>query len=371
MKTDAHYYAILAFCRACGFKKDNARTIAYASEYVDHADINLVFFEDAAITIEHDIVEKQPAFINMSTCQSYFNIETFSYEAMINNTCAFHFVPGCEGKSFMRKLQCKEASPVILQLLNEALSDDNLIKLGIILHAYADSFSHQGFSGMLSKVNHIRNCTAMTKVYVGFAERILKVLKRLTGNNYDNYFDHIVPAYGHSQALDFPDLPYLKWSYEFDGSDDYDGSYQHFEIDNRERYRKAFINIKKILDSYLEKHPEYLDPTLKFKNFDALTRTLILADHDQKRVYHWKRTMIDQNLFNRDDLSALIYENDTWLKEAFANYDPNVFNNLEVKNAQLADNFSKSNWYQFYLSVKWYKKRFFECCRKFNLYIPQ
>jgi hypothetical protein len=42
MKIDAHYYAVLGFCRACGFGKASAYDIAYASQFVDDADSPLL-----------------------------------------------------------------------------------------------------------------------------------------------------------------------------------------------------------------------------------------------------------------------------------------------------------------------------------------
>ena len=180
MNRDAHYYAILAFCRACGFKKNSAHVIAYASQFVDDAKINLIFFNRSSLIFEHDIVENRPALFNMATCHSYFRIKTFNYEAMVNNTCAFHFVPGCKGENFTKKLRCKEESPVILDLLNDVSLEDDLIKLGIVLHTYADTFSHQGFSGMLSKVNDIKNCKLRNKVYLGLLDRILHIFKQFS-----------------------------------------------------------------------------------------------------------------------------------------------------------------------------------------------
>ena len=47
-------------------------------------------------------------------------------------------------------MRCKEESHVIKDIVNEALGQNDLIKLGIVLHAYADTFVHQGFSGILS-----------------------------------------------------------------------------------------------------------------------------------------------------------------------------------------------------------------------------
>ena len=43
MKIDAHYYALLAFARAIGFKKECAHRIAYASQFVDDAKIIILF----------------------------------------------------------------------------------------------------------------------------------------------------------------------------------------------------------------------------------------------------------------------------------------------------------------------------------------
>ena len=118
LKRDAHYYAMLAFCRACGFNKVSASVIAYASQYVDDAKINLMYIKNPNDNIEYDIIENSPAFFNMATCHSYFKINTFNYESMVNNTCAFHFVPGNEGENFTKRLRCKEESPIILNILN-------------------------------------------------------------------------------------------------------------------------------------------------------------------------------------------------------------------------------------------------------------
>lgn len=370
MKIDAHYYAILALCRACGFKKDSAHIIAYASQFVDDAKVNLMFINNLRLIIEHDIIGDRPAFFNMATCHSYFRIKTFNYEAMVNNTSAFHFVPGCNGENFTKKLRCKEESPVILDILKDVFFEDNLIKLGIVLHAYADSYTHQGFSGMLSRVNDIKNCEAKTKVYLGLLDRILHIFKQFNQEKYEKYFDYIMPAYGHGQALDFPDIPYLVWSYEYDYSDKFDSSYKVVEIDNKERFTRAFNSIRKHLENYLINHNQYFDRNLRFHNFDILMETLVSEGKDKKREKNWIRLLVEQGLFNKDDLNSIIYEDDKWLKEAFSNYDRKVFDNRKVEGVRLADNFLNSNWYRFYQSVKWYKKKFFEYCSKYQLNIP-
>ena len=37
---------------------------------------------------------------------------------------------------------------------------------------------------------------------------------------------------------------------------------------------------------------------------------------------------------------------------------------------KIKDDFENSNWYKFYLSVDWYKKKFYKYCEKYGLEIP-
>ncbi len=71
MKIDAHYYALLGFSRACGFKKDCAILLGYASQFVDDARINHIVIGGDPAGIDHDTIEKEPSFFNMATCHSY------------------------------------------------------------------------------------------------------------------------------------------------------------------------------------------------------------------------------------------------------------------------------------------------------------
>ncbi len=369
MNRDSHYYAVLAFARACGFNKPSALTIGYASQFVDDAKINLMFIDNPVKGIDHDIVENRPAFFNMATCHSYFRIKTFNYEAMANSTIPFHFAPGCKGENFTRKLRCREDSPLILDILNDALLENDIIKLGIVLHPYADTFTHQGFSGMLSKVNDIRNCEAKTEAYLGAIDKFLYVFKQFSQDEYDALFDHIMPAYGHAQALDFPDIPHLVWSYEYDCSGQFSCAYKTVEIDNRDRFKRAFHSIKRHLQLYLAKHHEYADRRLKFKNFDVLMDTILFEASDENREENWLKVLIDLGLFNANERNLIVYRENKWPEEAFSNFDPEAFDGQVVGGVQLAPDFPASHWYRFYLSVKWYKKKFFEYCAKYQLSI--
>ncbi|NLL52219.1 MAG: hypothetical protein GX248_05885, partial [Peptococcaceae bacterium] len=88
------------------------------------------------------------------------------------------------------------------------------------------------------------------------------------------------------------------------------------------------------------------------------------------REKRWQKVMLEEGLFNNTDQHIITYDEDYWLKNAFANYNRPGFNRRKVKGVQLATNFANSDWYKFYLAVKWYKKKFFQACRDNQLDIP-
>lgn len=371
MKLDSHYYAVLGFCRACGFKKENAHVVAYASQFVDDARINHIVIQgDPPDNIDYDDIENEPSFFNMATCHSYTRMKTFNYSAMINNTCAFHFVPGCKGNNFSKKLRCAQESPVIVKILEDALEEDDLVKLGMVLHAYADTFSHQGFSGLLSKVNDIKKCKPLSKIQWAWSDRISKGFKWFFKAKFDKKMDSVMPAYGHGQAMEYPDLPYAKWSYEYDYSDRFFTLLKSSsDIDNRQRYKNAFKNIVKYFVIYLKKHPEYQEGDVNFDSLPVLFETLLAENSDKKRIKSWKKALKAQGLFNEDD-PRLTYNEDMWLDNAFANFKKKRFHQRKVTCVTLAPDFGESYWYRYYLAVKWYKEKFFQYCSQAGLVIP-
>lgn len=367
MKLDAHYYAVLAFCRACGFKKKSAHQIAYTSQFVDDAKINHIVIQGNPGNIQYDVIDNQPLFFNMATCHSYTRIKTFNYSAMINNTCAFHFALGCKGKNFAKKLRCTEESPVIVNILNESLEQDDLVKLGMALHVYADTFSHQGFSGLLSKVNDIKECKTLSKIPWSKVHKIVSFFKWFTKDKFDKLFDKAMPAYGHGQAMEYPDLPNLTWSYKYDYSDQFSTSYKSSGvIDNKERFKRAFQKIREHLEDYLKRHPQYQDENVSFQDFDILFDTLVANKTNKEREKNWQKTLVSQGLFKKTD-SELTYDEDRWLKDAFENFEKKKFHQRKVEGVELTPTFSDSNWYKYYLAVKWYKERFFYYCSQSNL----
>jgi hypothetical protein len=371
MKIDAHYYAVLGFCRACGFTRESACTIAHSSQFVDDAKINhVVIHGQIPEGVHYDIIEGRPSFFNMATSHSYTRIKTFNYDAMINNTSAFHFVPGCNGKGFVKKLRCKEAGPVITRVLQEVLETEDLVKVGGALHAYADSFSHQGFSGLLSKVNDIDRLKILRKSGV-LSDRYRKALKWIR-EGFCRWGDWVIPAYGHGQALALPDVPYVAWSYLYDYSDEFSDTLKSSGIiDNKERYTRAFKGIVKHLVLYLMKHPEYQEEEADLDCLHALFEALLTRKRDSGRIKNWQKVLVAQGLFEEGDQDALAYDAERWLKEAFSNFDRKTFDKRKVVGAALRKDFAQSDWYGYYLAVRWYKERVFHYCHQQGLEVCQ
>ncbi|MCP5059107.1 MAG: hypothetical protein GY937_20575 [bacterium] len=312
-----------------------------------------------------------------------------NYSAMVNNTCAFHFVPGCEGNNVVRKFRCQAGGRVVSDLVSEALNHDDLVRFGVVLHAYADSFSHQGFAGIVCRVNDI---VQPRMIEPRFHPRRIVDGIRLLGRRALAKVDQAIPPYGHAQALAYPDMSHLAWSYKYDATekftaldrDDFaDHSDTHTDrIDNRQRFKDAFERISVHLKDFLQKHPTHRDALMFDGNgaprFDGIRRTLFetllsLSFSEKGKEKNWIRVLKDETLglFDEEDAASLEYSSDLWLSEAFANYDKKRFDHRTVDGAVVrVGEFEKSNWYRFYEAVGWYKRIFHGRCRAYGLELP-
>jgi hypothetical protein len=205
--------------------------------------------------------------------------------------------------------------------------------------------------------------TTLLEIVAGFGKRLFK-------KRFDFYFDKAIPAYGHGQALRYPDIPYLKWEYFYDSAPDFSGNYKRATIDNSLRFQNAFQRIGKILADYLELHPEHRENTENLKLPDYLITQLLTHKSLAKRIKGWQKLMIQTNLLSEKDKKILHYDRFYWLKEAFADFSDKRFDNRTVDNAVLNENFRNSRWYRYYLTIKWYKDRFFYYCGENGLNIP-
>ena len=219
--------------------------------------------------------------------------------------------------------------------------------------------------------NDIKDLNRTTNIPWALLDRIKKIAQWFFKDKFDKNFDSLMPAYGHGQAIEYPDLPYLIWSYKYDYSDEFSDSYKFSgELDNRERYHRAFTKIKEHMDTYLKNYPHYKDEDITFDDFEELFKTLLAKKTDKGRIKNWRKVMIRNNLFSEND-AALDYEKTAWLQEAFSNFDKKRFEKRKVEGVKLTTTFVNSSWYKYYLAVKWYKEQFFKQCASINLAISR
>jgi hypothetical protein len=212
MQRDFHYYCIAVLTRAAGFNCNDAIVIAYASQYTDDST------ESELIRIQTD--EGRLRFDPVRT--SYTGLETIhslAWSAQKRVWIPFHFIPPKpfrpeQNQSF--SFVTEKDSTFALLLLSEAAKEPmtnykrRLCRIGIALHTYADSWSHQCFSGRESREE---NDVETISLY----DRSQKRWNKL---GIENLIFDALPFIGHAEAGYFPDLAFQEWKcFVGDGSE--------------------------------------------------------------------------------------------------------------------------------------------------------
>jgi len=239
---------------------------------------------------------------------------------------------------------------------------------GMVLHVYADTFAHKGFSGFFSKENDIIDLN-------GRNQNILQKTALFFLKNLNRY----CPTYGHLQALTFPDDPVAEWEYRFDNTADYMGRlnadvFMEKSIrDNKVDYKEAFECISDKFKLYFKKYPHFRETDFQENPFirDAFFTELARNITTKVRIFRWRKFLIDNNLFNESD-RALKYDDFRWIKEAFPKSYHRDFDYYEVVKTQTpAMNLKDTSWFKFVEGIHWFKKTALELLKdEYEFEIP-
>ncbi len=263
MQVDMHYYCVYCIARIAGFHKKPAMTIAYASQYVD----------DSSSTIEYNH-ENGSKSISAATAHHPPDIRNLDPNDQRNIWVPFHFFPGGEGEYFTEKLICRKDSLLINLAVDHYISLDKpyeLELLGIAMHVYMDTFAHYGFSGVSSRRNRIIGDSLVfhndvsagnkleRKVHLWFKKygeqgQLLQNIRSIISEG----IELISGALGHGGCSIYPDLPYLKWEFEYE----YTTPTLEEEVvvrDNPATFLEACQKVFYIFRRFLKTHPQYED----------------------------------------------------------------------------------------------------------------
>jgi hypothetical protein len=210
MQIDFHHSVTYALSRLAGFPHSDARTIAYAAQYVDDAkNQGVIRFKDGHhfdhIASAHTVVPSSVK--EVGEFQENLN-NTLNTEAWV----PFHFLPGNLGKpvgeglesEMVRRMACTTDSPVAMKMWQACHANrfkpNGLHRLGITIHVYADTWAHREFVGLDHAFNRVRGLIHDEDGLHVVGEDILS---RLAG---------AFPI-GHGMVLTLPDQPSITWGY--------------------------------------------------------------------------------------------------------------------------------------------------------------
>jgi len=287
MQIDFHFYTIYALARSAGFKPNDAHIIAYSSQYTDDS------------KYEHAL-----GFENGGRFQQVLTGHRFNLSALTKSTCyriwiPFHFLPGNLGGNFYERMITRQNSVVAQRMIDSFLSlplkPYSLQHLGIILHTYSDTWSHQNFMGIVHNMNDVKNVKVENKSSIeGWI------------------LESLAPKIGHTQVGTIPDEPYRKWEYE-----DYKG--YSFQISNYERALDASQHCYEVLLKFLSRFPVFShSPPLSWQNIlQGIGGLFANAKGLDERVNAWEESIKQGKIFEvYEEDTILSYDDREWFKEA-------------------------------------------------------
>lgn len=213
MNINYHYAAVKVLSQHAGFSAGDSELVAYASQYVDDANAHQEMGLDKnprVRGIRYHAGEFDPI------CTAHKDLDytksIFSRGARRLVYVCFHFIPSLKDSSGLAAArQVEKGGRLAEQLVNKALRalsgtsgerrKRELIRLGIALHSYADTWAHQGFSGFWdSKNNDIRD-----------------LRKKDASGNFQpvdvvsTFLSYAAPDIGHAEAGTLPDESDVSW----------------------------------------------------------------------------------------------------------------------------------------------------------------
>jgi len=333
MQSDMHYYGTYVMARAAGLNSSVAEIIATAAEYVD--DSNSV-----AIELNDGILLEASA-----TAHHPINLENLDVVDQRKIWVPFHFIPGNEGDTFEERLICRKDGALAKEMVDHHLNADtpefHLELMGITAHAYADTFSHYGFSGISSELNQVNPDSIQLKAR---DKSIIEYITRKAVQFGEKYVAGKVAAtvgLGHGSVSTYPDRPYLTWSFQYQTTGGFSG-----ERVNQETFLEACQKLHAMFSGFAENNPDYRDDAsyCRFPDIqDAIKRALSVEGDMNARIQAWQEAAS----------SGGIYPNPG--NEPIPNYTKNFETDIDILRSHTHKSVGGTNGYAFLAAAKFHR----------------
>ena len=307
MQIDMHYYGTYALARVAGLDRETSELIATASQFVDD--------------------NTSPATINFpdggqmqAVASGRHSIPTENISAADQRTVwvPFHFLPGGKGTTFTEKLVCQKNSSILQEMIEHHLLQTHKnfapALIGVTAHVLADTFSHYNFSGVSSRKNDITQSSLTihepSQTFSTFEEHSL--LSNKYNSNIPNikasFEEKLTGTLGHAAAENYPDLPYLAWSYKTPVGNETIRRY------NPDDYMEAAEDLYTLFVRFAELRPDLTDFTpIPFDDIqDSLAIIFASPGDKHQRSGFWQVAMEQKNLLKGRSEEIPPYQGKMW-----------------------------------------------------------
>jgi hypothetical protein len=363
MQRDIHFYGVYALARAAGIDWDTSRTIACASQFVDDAtDEGVVILPDLTANQSQEPMSFQGRHEETGSTDRRGNnrqalrvgqkgilpIMTSHRPLDYSNTIPgdqwrvwvpFHFLPGNEplSGSFLERMICRKDSQPARRMLRHALdwgwqaSNDPASTrdcwphlIGITAHVYADTFSHHGFIGMAHPWNKVKGRSLETagNQSASFIDCLMNKVEAcmawIAGE-----LAEMVPI-GHGAVAACPDLPYLRWRFEYEERESIPGEIQR---DNPVDFLAGCEGLFRFLRGFSKRNSHIRDPKGPRDWHDIsrhVQRLLGIEASTEDRCQAWKEAIVSGCFCRTTEIDKTIrYDPDSWsLRKTRATFTP-------------------------------------------------
>jgi hypothetical protein len=294
MEKDFHYFLTFALVKMAGY--ENADIIAYACQFVDDNNEGQ-FSVDGKATLFLDKIPMDGGHYYPIMTQS-LSLKSLDIYIQKYVYVPFHFLPGDNNVSIKGKRNPMNTTPNsrnALTLLDRALESGNPYQIGIALHTYADTWSHQNFTGLHEEWNAI---------YPWY-----------------NVFKSIAPNIGHAEAGHAPDVISDTWTDYRTGQ----------KVVNWERALDAVEKLYRALRSKSNCGPQWEDI-----NADLIK--IVRTENYDERI---KAT--DDFLSSHGSGPIPAYSKDEWIDGALDKQEDSVV---------MKPDFDRTHWHNFHQAAK-------------------